>query len=114
MHGKPDIGGDRVVRKVTFYLKGTIRLEGDWYVAECVGLPVVTQGKTDGEAMANLLEATQLFVEECLEGGTLESVLLKYHWRPRLRPPREIPRGAFAFPVPLPLIVKHHLDECRT
>jgi predicted RNase H-like HicB family nuclease len=103
-----------VVRKATFYLKGTVRLEGDWYVAECLGLPVVTQGKTDVEAMANLLEATQLFIENCLCRGTLESVLLKYEWRPLLRPPRELPRGAFAFPVPLPLVVKRRLDECRT
>ncbi|MBI3450024.1 MAG: type II toxin-antitoxin system HicB family antitoxin [Acidobacteria bacterium] len=102
-----------MVRKVTFYLKGTIRPEGNWYVAECIGLPVVTQGKTDGEAMANLLEAAQLFVEDCLARGTLERVLLKYHWKPRLNPPREVPRGEFAFPVPLPLIVKRHLDECR-
>ncbi len=100
--------------KLTFYSACSLRREGDWYVSECIGLPVVTQGKTDGEALANLLEAVQLFVEDCLARGTLERVLLKYRWRPRLRPPREIPRGKFALPVPLPLIVKRHLDECRT
>ncbi len=107
-------GSERVARKVTYYLKGSVHLEGDWYVAECIGLPVVTQGKTDAEAMANLLEAVQLFVEVSLARGTLERVLLKHRWKPVLRPPRKIPRGSFAFPVPLPLIVKRHLDECRT
>ena len=103
-----------MVRKATFYLTGTVRSEGGWYVAECIDLPVVTQGKTDGEAMANLLEAVQLFVEDCLARGTLEPVLLKYHWKPRLHPPRRVSRGEFSLPVPLPLIVKRHLDECRT
>ena len=72
--------------KVTLYSVGSLRREGDWYVTECIGLPVVTQGKTDAEAMANLLEAVQLFVEECLARGTLEQVLLKYRWRPSVRP----------------------------
>jgi len=99
--------------KVTLYSIGTLRREGDWYVSECVGLPVVTQGRTDAEAMANLLEAVQLFIEDCLTRGTLEQVLHNYRWRPRVRPPRELARREFAVPVPLPLIVKRRLDECR-
>jgi len=99
--------------KVTLYSVGTLRREGDWYVSECVGLPVVTQGRTDAEAMANLLEAVQLFVEDCLSRGTLEQVLLKYHWRPKVRPPRDLASREFTVPVPLPLIVKRRLDECR-
>lgn len=96
--------------RVTFYSLGSLRREGDWYVTECIGLPVVTQGKTDGEAMANLLEAVQLFVESCLARGTLAQVLLKYNWKPQLHPPRhELPRGEFAIPVPLPQIVKRQL-----
>ena len=100
-------------RHVTFYLKGVIRLEGDWYEAECVGLPVVTQGKTDAEAMANLLEATQLFVEDCIRRDTLERVLLKYRWRPSLQPLRARDPKTFSLPVPLPHVVKSLLDECR-
>ncbi len=100
--------------KVTLYSVGSLRREGDWYISECMGLPVITQGKTDAEAMANLLEAVQLFVEDCLSRGTLEQVLLKYNWRPGVRPSRrEYNRGEFALPVPLPLIVKRRLDECR-
>jgi predicted RNase H-like HicB family nuclease len=104
----------RKVKHATFYLQGRIRQEGAWYVAECMGLPVVTQGETDSQALANLIEATQLFIETCLERGTLERVLLKYRWRPRLTPHRETPPRGFTFPVPLPLIVKRALDECRT
>jgi predicted RNase H-like HicB family nuclease len=37
--------------------------EGRWYVAHCVELGVVSQGKTVEEARANLKEAVELFIE---------------------------------------------------
>ncbi|MBI1950056.1 MAG: type II toxin-antitoxin system HicB family antitoxin, partial [Acidobacteria bacterium] len=52
--------------------------EGDWYVSECLSFPVTSQGRKDTEAMANLMEAIQLFVESCLDRGTLEQVLVKH------------------------------------
>ncbi len=36
----------------------------DMYVAECVELGVVSQGKTIDEALANLKEATELYLED--------------------------------------------------
>lgn len=42
---------------------GVIVHEGKWYVAHCVELGVVTQGKTVEEAQANLKEAVELYVE---------------------------------------------------
>jgi predicted RNase H-like HicB family nuclease len=38
--------------------------EGDVYVAECSEVGTVSQGKTLEEAMANLREATELYLEE--------------------------------------------------
>ena len=37
--------------------------EGKWYVAHCVELGVVSQGKTVEDAQANLKEAVELYLE---------------------------------------------------
>lgn len=37
--------------------------EPDWYVAHCLELGVVSQGKTIEEAQANLNEAVELYIE---------------------------------------------------
>ena len=41
-----------------------IHREHPWYVAECPEVGVVSQGKTLDEAIANLKEATELYLEE--------------------------------------------------
>jgi predicted RNase H-like HicB family nuclease len=41
-----------------------IHKEDDWYVADCPEVGVVSQGKTVEEAVANLKEATELYLEE--------------------------------------------------
>ena len=38
--------------------------EGDLYVAECPEVGTVSQGKTVEEAVANLQQATELYLEE--------------------------------------------------
>ena len=38
--------------------------EGDLYVADCPEVGTVSQGKTVEEAVANLEEATELYLEE--------------------------------------------------
>lgn len=38
--------------------------EGEWYVADCPEVGTVSQGKTVEEAIANLTEATELYLEE--------------------------------------------------
>jgi predicted RNase H-like HicB family nuclease len=38
--------------------------EGDLYVAECPEVGTVSQGKTIEEAVANLKEATEIYLEE--------------------------------------------------
>lgn len=40
-----------------------ITKEEKWYVAHCVGLGVVSQGRTIEEAQANLKEAVELYLE---------------------------------------------------
>jgi predicted RNase H-like HicB family nuclease len=41
-----------------------IHREDPWYVAECPEVGVVSQGKSIEEAVANLKEATELYLEE--------------------------------------------------
>lgn len=41
-----------------------IHREGSWYVAGCPEVGVVSQGKTIEDAIANLKEATELYLEE--------------------------------------------------
>ncbi len=38
--------------------------EGDWYVADCPEVGTVSQGGTIDEALANLKEATELYLAE--------------------------------------------------
>lgn len=40
-----------------------ITREDDWFVARCVELGVVSQGKSIAEAQANLKEAVELYIE---------------------------------------------------
>jgi len=42
---------------------GVITKEDIWFVAHCVELGVVSQGKTIEEAQANLKEAVELYIE---------------------------------------------------
>jgi len=41
-----------------------IHREGEWYVADCPEVGTTSQGRTLEEAVANLKEATELFLEE--------------------------------------------------
>jgi predicted RNase H-like HicB family nuclease len=50
-----------------------ISKEEDWVVALCPELDVASEGKTEEEAMKNLKEAVELY----LEGEDLESILVR-------------------------------------
>jgi predicted RNase H-like HicB family nuclease len=45
-------------------LSAIIHQEADWFVAECPELGTASQGRTIEGAVANLREATELYVEE--------------------------------------------------
>jgi predicted RNase H-like HicB family nuclease len=46
-----------------YNLSAVVEKEGDFYVAHCVELQVTSQGKTIEEALENLKEAAELFLE---------------------------------------------------
>ena len=45
--------------------RSVVYKENDLYVAECPEIGTVSQGYTIEEAIANLKEATELYLEEC-------------------------------------------------
>ena len=45
-------------------LSAVIHKEGDWYIATNPETGTTTQGRTFDEALANLQEATELYLEE--------------------------------------------------
>jgi len=50
-----------------------ITKEEDWYVAHCVELGVVSQGKSIEQAQKNLKEAVELYLESFGDGDVPES-----------------------------------------
>jgi predicted RNase H-like HicB family nuclease len=57
-------------------LSAVIHREGDLYVVECPELDTVSQGKTLEDAVANLKEATGLYLEEQDEPPAFSSAIL--------------------------------------
>jgi len=49
---------------MTYRFTTIITREGKWYVARCVELGVVSQGKNIQEAQDNLKEAVELYLED--------------------------------------------------
>ena len=41
----------------------TVWREGKWYVSQCLGIDIASQGETEEEALANLKEALELYFE---------------------------------------------------
>ncbi|MGH3786531.1 MAG: type II toxin-antitoxin system HicB family antitoxin [Pseudonocardiaceae bacterium] len=41
-----------------------VHQEEDWYVAQCLEVDVASQGQTISEALSNLAEAVELYLEE--------------------------------------------------
>jgi predicted RNase H-like HicB family nuclease len=54
----------KIRRQMMHTLTAVIHREGKWFVAECPEVGTVSQGKTLDSALANLKEATELYLEE--------------------------------------------------
>lgn len=44
-----------------------VHQEGEWFVAQCAEIDVASQGRTAEEALANLTEALELYLEDAPE-----------------------------------------------
>lgn len=58
-------------------LRALVWKEENWYVAKAVGLEVTSQGKTKSEAIKNLAEAVDLFLED--ESFSLSNLIIPSH-----------------------------------
>jgi len=63
--------------KLTARLPFVVEKKAKWYLAGCSVLDVYSQGNTEEEAVNNLKEAVSLFLETCIEMGTLYEVMKK-------------------------------------
>jgi predicted RNase H-like HicB family nuclease len=45
-------------------MTAALHWEEDWYVAQCLEVDAASQGRTIDEALANLAEAVELYLEE--------------------------------------------------
>jgi predicted RNase H-like HicB family nuclease len=48
----------------TLNLTAVVTPDDDWFMARCIEVPVVSQGPTVDEALANLTEALELYFED--------------------------------------------------
>jgi predicted RNase H-like HicB family nuclease len=81
-----------------------VKHSGDWFIASCSVLDVHSQGTTEKEAIANLTEALQLFVESCYERGVLEQVLKECGFEPASEAQLPSAPQKYTIEVPLPLV----------
>ena len=47
----------------TFTLTAKVQKKGDWYISSCLELDISSQGETIEEAVSNLKEAVELYIE---------------------------------------------------
>jgi len=63
-------------------LTAIIHKEGDWFVAECPEIGTASQGRCVEEALANLQEATGVYLEEFPQQPTMHPILTTFEVSP--------------------------------
>jgi predicted RNase H-like HicB family nuclease len=101
-----------------FELPIGVKKKGKWFISWCPVLDLYSQGETREKAIANIIEAIQLFVMSCFERGTLDEVLKRQGFQQtgsRRAPPRirasDLPREVKMLKVPIPFFVERRVDE---
>jgi len=61
--------------QMSFKLPFSLSDDDGMVVSHCPILDVHSQGETEDEAVTNLIEAIQIFIESCILHGSIESVL---------------------------------------
>ena len=60
--------------------------EGEHFIAHCPVLDLSTSARTFDEAQKRFNEALQMFLDDLIQQGTLEEVLLSHGWRKATSP----------------------------
>ena len=63
---------------MTRTLTAVLHREGNLYVAECPEVGTASQGETIDEALSNLKEATELYLEEFPQEGTSHPIVTTF------------------------------------
>lgn len=63
---------------MTQVFTAVVRKEGDLYVAECTETGTASQGETIEQALANLKEATELYLEEFPLTSSMHPILTTF------------------------------------
>lgn len=89
---------------ISYSLPVTIFREGESLVAYTPVLDLSSSGKTEEEAKQMLFEAVQVFFEELLQMGTLETVLKDLGWtkhKKGFEPPKVVEHSLMSMKVPV-------------
>ncbi len=90
--------------------------EGEMYVSHCQIFDVSSQGETEEEAKANLIDALTGFIVMCYEMGTLFDVLKEAGFVPGMTEQTEPATGdeISLVDIPLPFMIPENgLQECH-
>jgi predicted RNase H-like HicB family nuclease len=96
---------------VTNYFGGRVYREGKVFVSECEGLPVASQGESESEAIANLVEALQLYLDTAVSEGILDEIVRRYGWHATHEFPSKEARDRFVIPVRVPSQIAASLER---
>jgi len=91
---------------ININLPFVMKKKANVWVSSCPALDVVSQGKSEVEAKKNLEEALKLFLEVCLERGTLEAVMKECGFSLITRKIRSKKASGDVISVPLPFDIK--------
>lgn len=104
--------------KFTLTVPVKLHKEGAWFYSSCRLFDVHSQGKSEAEAIKNIVEAVQLFVESCFGRGVLEQVLKDCGFKPASRQQTAVQKSITSssermIDVPLPLLVANHAQKAH-
>ena len=78
-----DVNTERSKKTISADVTVMVYEQGDYMVAYCPALDLSSYGKTENEAVAAFREALDIFLEYCVEEGTLEQNLIACGWKLR-------------------------------
>lgn len=88
----------------------SVEREEDVFVSCCAPLDVYSQGDTEQEALDNLIEALQLFLETSMEMGTLPQILAECGFKPTKNRQKLQTKDTIDVPLSL-LIARGHAEN---
>lgn len=88
--------------RIELSVPAEVRQDGGHFVSFCPPFDVYSQGSDEETALANLVEALQLFIESCFSRGTLEQVLKDCGFEPDTDP--DLVEDGRMVRVPFPLV----------